>query len=256
MLELKKEKKIAYVILQRSEVHNALNAELISELNECFKNLSQDEMIRAVILKGEGKSFCAGADLNYMKAAAQNSPEENLAEAKNLHEMLYTIYSCPKVVISQVQGAAIGGGMGLVAVSDFVVAEENAQFAFSELRLGIVPAVIAPFVMTKLSFNLFRKLSLRASRFSAEEAADYGIVDCVLGSSMLDAGTQIILEDLLKASPMAVAEMKRLSDALNSLKIEAALELTGQSIAAARASADGQEGMAAFLEKRKANWID
>ena len=242
---LRREEAVAYVTLNRPEVHNAFNEVLIAALTETLTQLSTDPTVRVVVISGAGKSFCAGADLDWMRRMAGHSREQNLADAATARTLFETLDSCPKVTIAQIHGAALGGGAGLVAACDLAVAEENTRFAFSEVRLGILPATIAPFVLKKIGMGHARALFVTGRRFSAEEALRFGLIQ-EIGSH--DAVSAQISEALL-ASPDAVNRVKRLLRELPAADTAAAL-------ADARASDEGREGLSAFLEKRKPRWID
>src|SRR5215204_6246718 len=177
---------VTTVTFARPESHNALNAPLIGELTRCFEEISDDERVRIVVLAGEGRSFCAGADVGYMRETAGFSYEENLEDARRLAMMFWTIDECPKPVVAKVQGAAMGGGAGLVAVADVAVADSDARFAFSEVRLGIGPVTIAPFVVRKIGTSHARSLFLTGERFDAERAREIGLVHRIVSRDGLD----------------------------------------------------------------------
>src|ERR687893_1735302 len=186
-LERTDEERIATVTLARPDSHNALNAALIEELTRCFEEISDDDGVRVVVLAGEGRSFCAGADIGYMRETAAFSYEENLEDARRVAMMYWTIDECPKPVVAKVQGAAMGGGAGLLAVADVVVADSETRFAFSEVRLGIAPASISPFVVRKVGVSHARSLFLTGERFGARRAAEIGLVYEVAPEADLDA---------------------------------------------------------------------
>ena len=201
---------MAWINLDRPEVRNALNAELIHELTEVFDWLNSRDDIRVIILKGNGKAFCAGADLEYMKAMAGFSYDQNLADAQNLSKLFQTIYFCNKAVIVDVHGACIGGANGIIAAADIVIAEKETKFAFSEVRLGITPATISPFVVQKIGNTAAKELMLTGRRFTADEAKAFRLVNVVVSEAeMIDAERQYI-EHFLHASPDAIAECKNL----------------------------------------------
>ena len=247
---------MAWVNLDRPEVRNALNPELIRELTEVFDWLNSRNDIRVIILKGNGKSFCAGADLDYMKEMAKYNHLQNLADAQKLSKLFQTIYFCNKAVIVDVHGACIGGANGIIAAADIVIAEKNTKFAFSEVRLGITPATISPFVVSKMGITAAKELMLTGRRFTADEAKEFRLVNVVVEESeMIDTERQYI-EHFLQASPDALAECKNLlrlvsgtDDTFNPI-----FQQTSQLIAAQRVSKAGQEGMKAFFEKRKPEW--
>ena len=247
---------MAWINLDRPEVRNALNAELIHELTEVFDWLNSRDDIRVIILKGNGKAFCAGADLEYMKAMAGFSYDQNLADAQNLSKLFQTIYFCNKAVIVDVHGACIGGANGIIAAADIVIAEKETKFAFSEVRLGITPATISPFVVQKIGNTAAKELMLTGRRFTADEAKAFRLVNVVVSEAeMIDAERQYI-EHFLHASPDAIAECKNLlrmvsgtDDRFNPIYMQTSVAIANQRISKA-----GQEGMAAFFEKRKPNW--
>ena len=247
---------MAWVNLDRPEVRNALNPELIRELTEVFDWLNNRDDIRVIILKGNGKAFCAGADLDYMKEMAKFNHLQNLADAQKLSKLFQTIYFCNKAVIVDVHGACIGGANGIIAAADIVIAEKNTKFAFSEVRLGITPATISPFVVSKIGNTAAKELMLTGRRFTADEAKEFRLVNVVVDEAkMIDTERQYI-EHFLQASPDALADCKNLlrlvsgtADTFNPI-----FQQTSQLIAAQRVSKAGQEGMKAFFEKRKPDW--
>jgi len=247
---------IAWVNLYRPEVRNALNAELIQELTEVFDWLNSREDIRVIVLKGNGKAFCAGADLAYMKAMAGFSYNENIADAQKLSKLFQTIYFCNKAVIVDVHGACIGGANGIIAAADIVIAEKETKFAFSEVRLGITPATISPFVVSKIGNTAAKELMLTGRRFTAAEAKDFRLVNVVVDESeMIDTERQYI-DHFLHASPDAIAECKNLLRLVSGTDDpnNPAFYQTSVLIANQRISKAGQKGMAAFFEKRKPSW--
>jgi methylglutaconyl-CoA hydratase len=245
---------VATVALARPEARNALNAALIAEITRCFGELAEDENVRVVVLTGEGPSFCAGADIGYMRDTASFSYEENLEDARRLAEMFRSVDELPKPVVAKVRGAAIGGGAGLVAAADVAVAEEGTRFAFSEVRLGIAPATIAPFVVRKIGLSRARALFLTGERFDAEEAREIGLVhEAVLGRD-LDATVENLVSRLLQGGPEAQAAIKALLHQIEATEPLEALGLMTRLIAELRTSEEGQEGLGAFLEKREPRW--
>lgn len=245
---------VANVILARPDSHNALNSDLIEELTRCFEEISDDEQVRAVVLEGEGRSFCAGADIGYMRETAAFSYEENLEDARRLAMMFWTIDECPKPVVAKVQGAAMGGGAGLVAVADVAVVDEEARFAFSEVRLGIAPATIAPCVVRKIGVSHARSLFLTGERFGADRAREIGLAHEVVSSDELDAAVEEKVEALLSGSPLAQATIKALLRRLETTEPMEAPGLTSRVISELRTGEEGQEGLVAFLEKREPYW--
>ena len=247
---------IAGVSLDRPEVRNALNAELIHELTEVFDWVDKRDDIRVIVLKGNGKAFCAGADLNYMKEMAQFSHSQNIADAEKLSKLFQTIHFCNKAVIVEVHGACIGGANGIIAAADIVIAEKETKFAFSEVRLGITPATISPFVVAKIGNAHAKELMLTGRRFTTAEAKEFGLVNIVVDESeMIDAERQYI-DHFLQASPDAIAECKNLLRMVGGTddRFSPIFMQTSVAIANQRISKAGQEGMKAFLEKRKPDW--
>lgn len=247
---------VARVTLNRPQLHNAFDEALIDGLTAAFLGFYDDDS-RVVVLAGAGKSFSAGADLNWMQRAAGYDEERNRADARALELMLRTIDDCPKPVLALVQGAAIGGGVGLVAACDIAVAGEAAQFATSEVRLGIVPAVIAPFVVRAIGPREARRWFLTAERFGAAEARRIGLVHEVVPTGELEARVAAMVGELLKGGPEALASAKQLVRLVEMMPQGGSIraEATVGIIAERRASAEGREGIGAFLEKRKPAWI-
>jgi methylglutaconyl-CoA hydratase len=251
------EDRVARVTLTNPERHNALGPELIAGLTEAFQRLGIDPSVRAVVLAAEGKSFCAGADLEAMRRAAVTGKEENRAEARRLADLFRTIYECPKPVVGRVQGAAFGGGVGLVAVCDMVAALESATFCFSEVKLGLIPSVISPFVLQKVSPGVLRRYFLTAERIPAVDARRIGLVsETAPDEAELDRLVNDWLALLQKNGPEAMAACKRLLDEVAPVDWGAISELTAERIARQRASAEGREGISAFLEKRAPRWAE
>jgi methylglutaconyl-CoA hydratase len=245
---------LATVTMNRPDSHNALNAALIEELTRCFEELSDDERVRVVVLAGEGRSFCGGADIGYMRETTTFSYEENLDEARRLAMMYWTIDECPKPVVAKVQGAAMGGGAGLLAVADVVVAASEARFAFPEVRLGIAPATISPFVVRKVGSSHARSLFITGERFDAERAREIGLVHRVVSRDGLDSAVDEKVEEILRGGPLAQATLKGLLRRLETTEPMEAPGLTARVISELRTGEEGQEGLAAFLEKREPRW--
>jgi methylglutaconyl-CoA hydratase len=248
---------VARVTLDRPQLHNAFDEGLIRGLLDAFLALGEDSAVRAVVLTGAGESFSAGADLNWMKRASTYGEERNREDARALELMLRTIDECPKPVVAMVNGAAIGGGVGLVAACDIAVAADGARFATSEVRLGILPAVIAPFVVRAIGPREARRWFLTAERFGAEEARRIGLVHEVAPDDQLEARTAAMVGELLKGGPEALAGAKRLVQLVEMMPQGGSIraEATVGMIAERRASEEGREGIAAFLEKRKPAWV-
>lgn len=245
---------VATVSLARPDARNALNAELIQELRRCMEELAEDDNVRVVVLTGEGDLFCAGADVGYMRDTANFSYEENVEDARELAAMFRAVDKCPKPVVARVRGAAIGGGVGLVAVADVAVAEEGTVFAFSEVRLGISPATIAPFVLRKIGPSHTRALFLTGERFDAARAREVGLVHEVAPEGDFDAIIQKKVADLLAGGPEALATTKALLRELQEAGTDEATEIMAHRIADLRTGEEGQEGLGAFLEKRDPAW--
>jgi methylglutaconyl-CoA hydratase len=245
---------VATVTLARPGSHNALNADLIGELTRCFEELAEDEQTRIVVLAGEGRSFCAGADVGYMRETATFSYEENLEDARRLAMMFWTIDECPKPVVAKVQGAAMGGGGGLLAVADVAVSDTEARFAFSEVRLGIAPATISPFVVRKIGVSHARSLFLTGERFGSERAREIGLVHTVVSRDGLDEAVEEKVGELLLGGPVAQATLKGLLHRLETTEPMEAPGLTARVISDLRTGEEGQEGLAAFIEKREPRW--
>lgn len=245
---------IAYVALARPDVRNAFNADLIAALASAFERLGADPAERAIVLRGEGKTFCGGADVGWMRASLELSRDDNLADAKRMSEMFRTIDRCPKPVIGAVHGAALGGGAGLAAVCDIVVCTLDAIFGFTEVKLGIIPAVISPFVLAKIGASHARALFLTGERFSAERAYSIGLVHQVVPQDGLDSAVERIAAEIRSAGPQAVAAAKALIARIRETSYDESRDVTAAAIAAQRTTPEGQEGLRAFLERRKATW--
>ncbi|OQY29097.1 MAG: enoyl-CoA hydratase [Candidatus Cloacimonetes bacterium 4572_55] len=253
-LIIEKKDGAAFIYLNRPEIHNAFNPDLIRELHDLFRILGADDTVRAIVLSGKGKSFCAGADLNWMKSTAGYTFEENRADALKMAAMFEVVNNCPKPVIGRINGAAIGGGMGLVAVCDAVIASESARFGFSEVKLGLTPAVISSFVISKIGFSHARALFLTGERFSAARAKVIGLAHETVPLEQLDNRVNRLIKGCLTSAPGAVAAAKEMVQSLVPFETSTILQINAVRIAQLRAGAEGQEGMSAFLEKRKPSW--
>lgn len=247
---------VVEVKLNRPEVHNAFNDSLIKNVIELFETLEGDETVRLVVLTGEGRSFCAGADLNWMKSMINYSKEENVEDSKMLFKMFNTINNFPKTVVGKVNGHALGGGVGLVAVCDYVITHEKAKFGFTETRLGLIPAVISPFCINKIGESHARAWFLSGEMFKAQKAFDLNLVHEVTTLENFENRTEEVIGSFLKAGAVAAVEAKRLIQNVLSLEKEELAEYTCGAIAERRVSAEGQEGMNALLEKRTAKWME
>jgi methylglutaconyl-CoA hydratase len=248
---------VGILTLNKAPRHNAFDEQLIAEITEGLRELELDTRVRAVVLSSTGKSFCAGADLTWMKRAAGYSHEENLRDANRLAELMSTLNELSKPTIARVQGPAYGGGVGLIAACDIAVGTYDAVFSLSEVKLGIVPAVISPYVLAAIGERYSRRYMLTAERFSAAEAYRIGLLhELVPGEEQLDEAIAEILDSLLANGPQAQAECKTLIRIIAGQPIdEETIAETAQRITRVRASPEGREGLAAFLDKRQPNWI-
>lgn len=254
MIERRQDGPVLTVALNRPETHNALNPAMIAELTEVFAAISPGRETRVVVLTGSGPSFCAGADLASMRAAADYTFDENVADAHAIFDLMMAIDRCPVPVIGRVNGAAIGGGVGLVSCCDIVIAADRAVFGLSEARLGLAPAVISPFVVAKIGAANARELFLTGERFDAQRAREIGLVSHVVDAAALDAKVAERVSQLLQAAPGAQAAIKELIRTVSQAPAEALRDYTSGLIAARRAGDEGREGMSAFLEKRRPAW--
>ena len=255
-LTVKVEAHRATVTLTRAEMRNAFNDEVIAELTQVFTELGQRDDVRAIVLAAEGPAFCAGADLNWMRRMADYSREENVVDAGKLAEMLRVIYTCPKPTVARVQGDVYAGGMGLVACCDMAVSVDTAGYCLSEVKLGLIPATIGPYVARAMGARAAHRYFLTAERFSAAEAYRIGFVHEVVSAEQLDAKIDEMVKALTSAGPAAVRACKQLVQDVAEQTIDAALiDRTVQGIADIRASAEGKEGVQSFLQKRKPNWL-
>jgi methylglutaconyl-CoA hydratase len=257
MLKIDIQKNVAFVLLNRPEIHNAFNDELVKQVAETFKELGCRSEVRVIVLGGNGKSFCAGADLNWMKRMVQYSYEENLEDARAVGRMYLAIAKCPKPVIARVHGAALGGGAGLVAACDIGVAIESVQFGFTEVKLGIIPAIISPFVMSRVSPGRAKEFFITGERFLAPVAMNIGLVQHVVVHELaLDALIDSKISQIMTSAPGAIAAAKELVFGVSARTLESSLDFAAEAIARARASAEGQAGMQAFLDHQRPPWIE
>jgi methylglutaconyl-CoA hydratase len=237
-------------------VHNAFDDHLIAELTAKLREVDRDHAIRVVVLAANGKSFSAGADLNWMKRMAQYTEGENLRDAVSLASLLHTLSEMAKPTVARVSGSAFGGGVGLVAACDIAIAANGARFSLSEVRLGLIPAVISPFVIAAIGERQARRYFLTAERFDATEALRIGLVHRVVEDVELDTAIGTIVEELLKGGPKAQSAVKDLIASVSNRPIDQrVLEDTAARIARIRVTAEGKEGIAAFLERRPAEWM-
>jgi methylglutaconyl-CoA hydratase len=247
---------IRTITLSRPDVRNAFNDEVIAELKTAFIEAGQAVDVRCVVLAAEGPAFCAGADLNWMRRMADYTRDENLADAGQLAAMLRAIYECPKPTIARVQGDVFAGGVGLVAACDIAVSVDTATYCLSEVKLGLIPATISPYVIRAMGARASHRYFLTAERFSAAEAHRIGLVHEVVAADALDAKVAELTSALVSASPNAVRACKRLVQDVAEREIDDALVAhTVAGIADIRSSAEGKEGVQSFLQKRKPNWL-
>lgn len=246
---------VATVWLNRPEIHNAFNEVMISEVLEIFTEISKMDEVRIVLLRGRGKSFCAGADLNWMRDVAQYSYEQNYQESLQLSDCFFAIYNCPKPTIAVVHGAAIGGANGLLSACDMAICDDETVFSLSEVKIGIVPACISPYVIKRVGEYGAKELMLTGKRIKGKEAEHFRLVNKSLSDIELEAYLDELISLLKSSGPKAMTQCKTLIDQVsNKITLTEALSYTAQMIAEIRASEEGQEGMAAFLEKRKPFW--
>jgi len=255
-IELKQNGTVLTVAMNLPQSHNAMTPMMIAELTAVFQEINTLSDIRVVVLTGHGRPFCAGADLNFMRAAADYGYDENVADGNAIFDLMHAIDSCHKPVIGRINGAAIGGGAGLVSCCDIVVAVERAKFGFSEARLGILPAVISPFVLAKIGTGNGRELFLTGERFDAAHAQRIGLVNRVVGEDGLDEAVAERVGQLLLAAPNAQKEGKAMISTVAHRSKAEMRDYTSGLIASRRASAEGKEGMSSFLEKRKPKWVE
>lgn len=248
--------KVARITFNRPEVRNAFNSEMISEISSLFAEINTRDDIRVVVMTGEGKAYCAGADLKWMVDVLNYSYDENLEDSKNLAGMFYNINNCPFPTIARVNGAAIGGGCGLVAVCDIVIASNKALFSLSEVKIGLVPACISPYVIRRMGDRYSREYFLTGERIGVEKALAAGLVNEVVSEDELDAAVDRRVKRLLSSGPKALAWCKQLLQNVPSMPEKEAGEYTAEVIAKLRMGDEGQEGMKAFFEKRKPNWYE
>ncbi len=249
------ENSVARITLNRPEIHNAFNDAMLVELIDVFKDIEKRKgEIRVVILTGNGKSFCAGADLHWMKKMIDYSYEENILDSNQVAECMYCLYTLPQPTIARVNGAAIGGGMGLVAASDIVVAQEDAVFSLSEVKIGLVPACISPYVVKRAGESKCREFFLSGKRISAKKALSAGLVNEVVPETELDSTVEKWTSLFLRNGPEALSVCKKLLEKVPGMSLDEAKGYTAEVIAKLRISEEGQEGMNAFIEKRKPKW--
>jgi methylglutaconyl-CoA hydratase len=253
-LTVRREGPVEYLTLNRPDVRNAFNDEMIAEMTAWAAAAAADPAVRVVVLSGAGKTFCAGADVAWMSKTIQYSKEQNLHDAMKMSRMFGALDRLRVPLVGRVQGAALGGGAGLAAVCDMVAADEQAIFGFTEVKLGILPAVISPFALAKIGRTAARELFLTGARFSAQRAREIGLVHTVVPERELDAAVAKYVAEILTGGPEAIAAAKALIREIAGLPVADAMPLTARAIATRRISAEGQEGLTAFLAKRKPSW--
>jgi methylglutaconyl-CoA hydratase len=254
-LELSGTEQVRRLALARPEVRNAFDADLIAELTEALRELAEHQELRALILAAEGNTFCAGADFRWMSSLKNANLEANEEDAKRLFDMFYALHTFPAPTIARVQGNAFGGGAGLIACCDFVVMAEEAALAFSEVKIGLIPATISPFVVRRTGAAKATEVFLTGQTIPAWRAWEIGLADRVVTLTMLDTAVDEVVDLLLKGGALAQRMAKRLVREIAQLPLDEARTPTAEAIAVQRVSAEGQEGMAAFLEKRKPEWL-
>jgi len=247
---------VAYITFCRPDVHNAFNDTVIYEMTDLFNKLNEEKELRAVVLTGEGKSFCAGADLNWMKRVITQSFEENLKESNALADLFAMIYNFRCPVIGKINGAAIGGGVGFVAVCDIAIAAEKAVFSFSEVKIGLVPACIGPYVVKKIGEGKAREFFITGERMKGKKAFKIGLVNEYVDDDKLDGVIDELIKTIKSSGPEAIAVAKQLVSSVPNMSEAEYKPFTAEMIAKLRISDEGQEGMNAFLEKRKPKWVE
>jgi methylglutaconyl-CoA hydratase len=255
-LDVRRDGPIEHVALNRPDVRNAFNEAVIDELTRWAAEVAADDRVRVAVLSGRGKAFCAGADLTWMSRMVSYTHEENVRDATTAAKMYAALDRLPVPLVGRIHGAALGGGSGLAAVCDIVVAEEKATFGFTEVKLGILPSIISPYVLNKIGTSAARELFLTGMRFDAARAKEIGLVHCVVPAAELDACVDKYVAELLTAAPEAIATCKELLRKVWGRPVQDVIGLTADTIAVRRVSPEGQEGMRAFLEKRTPKWSE
>lgn len=255
-IAVERQGRVGRVWLDRPDVRNAFNAVMIGELRQALRGIAADVEVRVVVLSGRGRAFCAGADLAWMRDVLRFSREENLRESLDLAECLHDLYALPKPTIARVNGPAIGGGTGFVSACDIAVASTAALFGLSEVKIGVIPAAISPYVLRRIGESRARQYFLTGERFDALRAREIGLVNEAVEPPELDARVEAIVSSLLSSGPEALAKAKELLASVPGMSFEEAKRYTAEMIAGLRASAEAQEGMAAFLEKRRPRWSE
>ncbi|MEM0492748.1 MAG: enoyl-CoA hydratase-related protein [Candidatus Thermoplasmatota archaeon] len=247
---------MATVTLNRPQVHNAMNETLMKELTKCFEEIDHDSSIRVIILTGSGESFCAGADLNWMKGMVNYTKKENIEDSMLIFKLLNQIYTCSKPVICVVNGSAFGGGIGLIASCDITIGVKEARFAFSEVKLGLIPAVISTFVSNRMKISDMKRLFITGERFDADYAHKIGLLDIVVSHEDIEEKVRSITQGLSSSAPIAIKEVKNLINNLLKMEKDDYIKFTVEKISELRMSKEGQEGINAFLEKRRPSWSE
>ena len=246
---------VTRLTLIKEKIHNAFNAEMIQEIHSAFEKIATDDKTRVVVLQAKGRSFSAGADLNWMKEMIDYSEQENIADSKDLYDMLLAIRNCPFPTISRVQGSALGGGCGLIAATDMAFGIQNAKFGFTEVKLGLVPAVISPFIRDKIGLNHCRRFFLTGERFDSWTALEIGLLNKVVESeNQLDQIVDATCNEILNSSPDALKRCKKLIHGISNQSTQASREFVCKNIAEARVSKQGQDGLKGFLNKKPMDW--
>lgn len=254
-LEVKSKNNVAWVALDRPDVRNAFNEVMIEELIGVLDQVAEDSSVRVLVLTGNGKAFCAGADLNWMKKMKDFSYKENHADALRLAELMFKLYNLPKPTVARVNGASIGGSNGLVAACDIAIASHRAEFSLSEVKIGLVPACIGPYLLRKVGEKACRELFLSGERISADQARSMGLVNDVVTHANLTRRVEERISGLMTSGPNALAVSKELLSKISFMPLEEARDYTARVIAELRSGDEAQEGMTAFLEKRKPKWV-
>jgi methylglutaconyl-CoA hydratase len=256
MLTYERKDRIGRITFSRPEIHNAFNGQMIDELYDVFGRVRRDKGMRVAVLTGSGKSFCAGADLNWMRSVKDYGYERNFSESLKLAEVFHLIYSCPKPIVGRINGAAIGGGTGFVAVCDIAIASSEAIFSFSEVKIGVVPACISPYVVKRVGEGRAREFFLTGERLSADQALRAGLINRVVSPESLDAEVETMVQQLVSSGPEALRCCKELLPTVTEKTLLESKVHTAKVIADLRKSDEGQEGMDAFLNKRKPRWMN
>jgi len=253
-INLNYENAVAYITINRPEVRNALNNIVVNELTEAFNILNDNSDVRCIVLTGEGKSFCSGADLNWLGEVADYTYQQNYDESLKLVELLYLIHDHSKPVIARVNGSAVGGGVGLMLVSDIIIADEDAVFGLSEVAIGIVPAAIVPFVLARIGETKARELLITGERINAVQALEMGLINYAVNRVDIDTEVQNKLKYILQNGPNAVKTVKEMINVLRKSDRKESVEYISNVIATLRTGEEGREGMKSFLEKRTPSW--